>query len=103
MVLEKTVELICYGGCPNADLARANLRAALVAAGREVIWMHWDLFADWTPEHLRRHGSPTVLVDGRDVMDGDAGGAAMACRADGAPSVAAILEKLEGRADELEG
>ncbi len=101
MVLEKTVELICYQGCPNANVARANLRAALVAAGRAVIWMQWDLLADWTPEHLRRHGSPTVLVDGRDVMGGDAGGAAMACRADGAPSVAAILEKLGGLAEEL--
>ncbi len=96
MVEKQTVELICYEGCPNASLARANLRAALVAAGREVIWMQWDLLAAWTPEHLRRHGSPTVLVNGRDVMGKDAGGAAMACRTDGAPSVASILEKLEG-------
>ena len=103
MVEKQTVELICYEGCPNLSLARANLRAALVAAGREVTWMHWDLLATWTPEHLRRYGSPTVLVDGRDVMGEDAGGAAMACRVDGAPSVAAILEKLEGQAEELEG
>ena len=99
---KQSVELICFEGCPNASLARDNLRAALASAGREVIWMQWDLLADWTPEHLRRHGSPTVLVDGRDVMGEAAGSAAMACRTDGAPSVAAILEKLEGQADELE-
>ena len=103
MAEKQTVELICYQGCPNADVARANLRAALVAAGREVIWMQWDPLAYWTPEHLRRHGSPTVLVDGRDVMGGGAGGAALAGRADGAPSVSAILEKLGGQAEELEG
>ena len=99
MAEKQNVELIVFEGCPNASLARANLRAALVSAGREVIWMQWDLLADWTPEHLRRHGSPTVLVNGRDVMGEDAGGAAMACRADGAPSVALILEKLEVQED----
>ncbi len=54
MAEKQTVELICFEGCPNLSLARANLRAALVAAGREVIWVHWDLLATWTPEHLRR-------------------------------------------------
>lgn len=100
---KQSVELIFFEGCPNASLARDNLRAALVSAGREVIWMQWDLLADWTPEHLHRHGSPTVLVDGRDLTGGDAGGTAKPCRADGAPSVASILEKLEEPAEELEG
>ncbi len=93
---KQTVELIVFEGCPNESLARANLRAALVSAGRELTWMQWDLLADWTPKHLRRYGSPTVLVDGRDVTGKDTGGAAMPCRGDGAPSVASILEKLEG-------
>ena len=44
--------------------------------------------------HFRRYGSPTVLIDGQDVTGEGAGAAAMACRADGAPSVALIAERL---------
>ena len=101
---EERVEFIYFEGCPNTSLARDNLRAALCSAGHELTWTKWDLLADSTPEHLRRYGSPTVLVDGRDVTGGDGGGTAKpSCRADGAPSVAAILEKLEELAEELEG
>ncbi len=100
---KRRVELIYFEGCPNVSLARDNLRTALVAAGREWTWTKWDLLADSTPEHLRRYGSPTVLVDGRDVTGGDAGGAARPCRVDGAPSVTAILEQLEERPEKLSG
>jgi hypothetical protein len=48
-----------------------------------------------TPKHLRQHGSPTILIDGRDVTGDPAGAAAMACRVDGVPSVALIIEKLK--------
>ena len=47
-----------------------------------------------TPEDFHRYGSPTVLIDGKDVT-GDGPGNAMACRADGAPSVDIIAEKLQ--------
>lgn len=91
---EKTIDLVYFDGCPNAERARENLRAALQASGRPVEWSEWDLTAEATPEELRQHGSPTVLVDGRDVTGGGAEAVAMACRADGAPSVDAIRERL---------
>ncbi len=91
------VELIFFEGCPNTSVARDNLRVALVSAGCEPTWTAWNLYAESTPERLRRYGSPTVLVDGRDVTGEDAGGSAIACRADGAPSVESILEKLGRR------
>ena len=50
--------------------------------------------AETTPERFRRHGSPTVLVDGSDVTGEGAEVAAMACRADGAPSVETITDSL---------
>lgn len=86
------IDLVYFDGCPNADQARANLRAALDGGS----WREWDLSSADTPERFRRFGSPTVLVDGRDVTGkGDTENpGAMACRADGAPSPDLIREKL---------
>ncbi len=75
-------------------LARDNLRSALESAGEDITWTEWDLGSDSTPKELRSHGSPTVLIGGRDITGNTAGAAAMSCRADGVPSAALILEKL---------
>lgn len=95
----RSIDLVYFDGCPNADRARENLRAALEATGRAPEWSEWNLAAESTPERYRRHGSPTVLVDGEDVSGEGAHADAMACRADGAPSVAAIRARLEGPGD----
>lgn len=91
---DKTIDLVYFEGCPNAERARDNLRAALREAGRQPEWAEWELASEATPEQYRRHGSPTVLVDGEDVTGGGGDAVAMACRADGAPSVATILDRL---------
>lgn len=87
---KKTIELVYFDGCPNVARARANLRTALRESGHSIEWSEWDLTSDTTPEEYRRHGSPTVLVDGEDVTGDGAEAISMACRSDGAPSVAAI-------------
>lgn len=86
----RTIELVYFDGCPNADKTRANLRAALGPDS----WKEWNLSSPETPERFRRHGSPTVLVDGQDITGEAGGNAAMACRADGAPSPKLIREVL---------
>ena len=89
------IELIYFEGCPHTVQARENIRnAAAEVLGHEIEWSEWDLMAASTPDDLKRHGSPTVLIDGRDVTGDDSGNDAMACRADGAPSVAAIAARL---------
>ncbi|MCH1571879.1 MAG: hypothetical protein L7S64_11095 [Longimicrobiales bacterium] len=88
------IDLVYFEGCPNATKARENLRAAIEQTGTQLAWSEWDLMADTTPERFRKHGSPTVLVDGRDVTGEGAEATAMACRSDGAPSVALIAESL---------
>ena len=88
------IELVYFDGCPNAPQARENIRAAVEASGKLLEWSEWDLAAESTPESFRRYGSPTVLIDGEDVSGEGAHTAAMACRADGAPSVCSIAEKL---------
>ena len=88
------IELIYFDGCPNASQARDNLREALEASNQAVTWLEWDLREESTPTDLRRFGSPTVLVDGEDVTGESVGAAALACRADGVPSVAAIAARI---------
>jgi hypothetical protein len=91
---KRRIELVFFEGCPNVGQARENLRSALRSAGEGLTWTEWDLLSDATPKHLTAHGSPTVLVDGRDVTGDTTGASAMACRTDGVPSAALILERL---------
>ncbi|MDT8369084.1 MAG: hypothetical protein RQ745_07740 [Longimicrobiales bacterium] len=92
-----TIELVHFDGCPNADQARENLRAVV----GEGAWREWNLSSESTPERYRRFGSPTVLIAGEDVTaSGDAAGSAetsgaMACRAEGAPSISVIRDAVE--------
>jgi hypothetical protein len=90
-----SVDVVFFHGCPNVHRARENLRIALGQLGRAAVWSEWDVMSGSTPERFRRYGSPTVLVDGRDVTGDDLGAAAPACRADGAPSAEMILRSLE--------
>jgi hypothetical protein len=88
------IDLVYFEGCPHAILARENLRTAVEALGFGWTWSEWDLMSESTPQQFRRHGSPTVLVEGRDVTGEGHGAVAMACRADGAPSVEVITAAL---------
>ncbi|TSD94895.1 alkylmercury lyase [Skermania sp. ID1734] len=67
------IELLTSPGCPNADPARRVITEALTTLGID------------TPilDQVGRFRSPTVLVDGIDVMSPDAGPATGdACRLD---------------------
>ena len=93
-MIRKTIDLVYFEGCPNVERARENLRSALEAVAARAHWNEWDLASEATPERYHGHGSPTVLVDGRDVTGDGVGTVAMACRSDGVPSVSAIAESL---------
>ena len=69
------VELIYDADCPNVESARAALRKALSAVGAREEWLEWNRGSPEAPESLRRFGSPTVLVNGRDVGGDDGSGA----------------------------
>ena len=87
------VELIYFAGCPNVESARANIRAALSAKDLTPEWREWDQMDAGAPARVKQYGSPTVLVDDKDVTGAESV-AAMACRASGAPSVEQILLAL---------
>lgn len=96
------VELVYFPGCPHADAARAAVREALAAQGDTAEWREWNRDDPRTPERLRRFGSPTVLVDGRDVSSAAADGDCCRLYVNGgrlrpAPAVESIRAALQGR------
>ncbi len=95
-----TVELLYERDCPNVGEARANLRRALTGAGLPASWTERELSAAAVRSPLRAFGSPTVLVNGRDVA-GAAPGDAACCRVyevaggrSGAPPAELIVRAL---------
>lgn len=98
-----TVELIYFNGCPNIGLARERLLRAFAASGITPHWQEWERNDPASPAHARAYGSPTVLVNGRDVAglepgSDDAGACRVYSHAPGvlerAPAVTLIAEAL---------
>jgi hypothetical protein len=73
------VELIYDADCPNVQTARTQLLRAFGIVGVDAVWTEWDRASEGSPEHVRRYGSPTILVDGEDVVPEDPA-AASCCR-----------------------
>lgn len=91
------VDFIYDDDCPNAEAARANLRTALVEVGLPASWSEHRIGDPAVPERARGYGSPTILVDGRDVA-GVEPSAEQCCRvyagAGGVPPVNLIVRAL---------
>jgi hypothetical protein len=64
------IELIYDTDCPNAEAARSQLRLALAQTEQALEWEEWERSDAAAPPYVRRYGSPTILVDGRDVAGG---------------------------------
>jgi hypothetical protein len=62
-----TVDLVYAADCPNVPLARANLLLAFARAGVKPKWSEHRIGDPEAPAHTRGYGSPTILIDGRDV------------------------------------
>lgn len=75
----RTADLIYFPGCPNLEEARAQLGRAFAEARLTPDWVEYQTDDPALPEHARGFGSPTILIDGRDVT-GASGGSAEACR-----------------------
>ena len=72
------IDILYVPDCPNRAAARSRVAAALDDAGvtAEVREVEVATVAD--AARLGMHGSPTILVDGRDPFDGPE--ASMSCR-----------------------
>jgi hypothetical protein len=82
MSAQPRVELLWWPECPSHDRALADLRAALVELGLDpdtVRVVRIDSEEDAARERFA--GSPTIRVDGEDLLSPDAGApAALTCR-----------------------
>lgn len=101
MVSKHTIELIYDSDCPNVDAARTQLRLALSEANLGLPWQEWCTDDPLIPPHAFGYGSPTVLVNGKDVAGSKADLKARACRVyagnerlSGVPSVKSIVAAL---------
>ena len=74
------VELIYDADCPNVTETRTRLVEAFAAAGLAPQWQEWRRGNQDSPEYTRRFGSPTILVDGRDISSTTAMDGSGACR-----------------------
>ena len=61
------IDMVFDRDCPNVERTRSMIRSALGEVGADVDWTEWDRDDPATPADLRDYGSPTVLVNGRDV------------------------------------
>ena len=102
--MSRKVELITDPECPNVEAAREQLRQAFAAVGESPSWDEWDLQAADVPAHAKLYGSPTVLVNGRDVVGEATESDANCCRVyegkngrfQGVPSLEEIVDALKG-------
>ena len=96
------VEFIYDSDCPNIRHARKALLSAYSEAGRQPSWQEWDRKSPDSPAYARQYGSPTVLVNGRDVAGAAPGEGSDSCRIydhapgglGGVPPVQAIASAL---------
>ena len=96
------VTLRYLDGCPNAGVARTRLAEALRRVGIDPAAITMEEVS--TPEDAERlgfHGSPTILIDGRDRFADEDGPAGLSCRIyqtetgpQGSPSVAQLEQAL---------
>lgn len=95
------VEFVYEQTCPFVRDARRQLIKGFRAAGVTPRWSEWEVSDPSAPQHLRRLGSPTILVDGRDITGTPRDEAERCCRLytlnneqHGVPPLAMIVSAL---------
>jgi mercuric ion transport protein len=96
------IEFLYFTGCPNVPVARQRLALALSLAKLPEEWVEWNLHDPDSPKRVRQFGSPTILVDGRDIALAQGGTTPDTCRVyrhpdgtlEGAPALRDILAAL---------
>jgi hypothetical protein len=95
------IEVLTVPDCPNGPAARQRLDEA-VAGRNDVTVEHRVISTRAEAAHRGMHGSPTVLIDGRDPFAAPGTAASLSCRlyrdgtgrVQGAPSAAQLSAAL---------
>ncbi len=61
------IELIFDADCPNVPQAREVLLRALKKLDMDCLWQEWERSDSACPGYARSYGSPTILVNEKDV------------------------------------
>ena len=79
--MTRLIQFLSFDGCPLAEGTLKRLNDAIELAGLTGLCRveHVDIMAPETPEALRRWGSPTILMDEKELT-GQAPGDAAGCR-----------------------
>ncbi len=89
------VRIVYRRDCPCIAAARANVEAALALLGKPSTAVELvPLDSEHEAHRESVHGSPTVLIDGRDPFAPGDAATTLACRPDGAPTLRQLLEAL---------
>lgn len=75
-----TVELIYDLNCPNFRKAREHLLHAFSEMGIQPKWREWNRLSPESPAYTQSYGSPTILIDGVDVVEANSSSAPDSCR-----------------------
>lgn len=92
------IQFLSFEGCPLASAAKTALELALDTCGMDRGGYEFiDVLDPETPANLAIWGSPTILVNGKDVT-GNSGGDGVACRIydtpDQVPTAEAIIAAI---------
>jgi hypothetical protein len=74
------VELIYDADCPNVLSARSRLIEAFTRTGISARWREWERSSPDAPDYARAYGSPTILVEGKDIAGVAPSAGVRACR-----------------------
>ena len=99
------VELLTVPECPNRTIALSRLHEALDRAGIEGVTLVERIIDDPAAAAAAgMHGSPTILIEGRDLFESDSANGSVSCRlyrtaegTSGAPTVEELVDALGGR------
>ena len=93
--MKKVIQFLSFDACPLAGQAIENLENALGQDGleRRFTVQRVNVLDPGTDERLRRWGSPTFLLDGRDLFGAEPADGP-GCRVYGAPGGVPSIEQL---------
>lgn len=63
------VEIIYDHDCPNVGEAKKRLKEAFVRLKLDQEWQEWERSDKKAPSYVLQYGSPTILVNGRDIFE----------------------------------
>jgi len=101
------VEFIYEKNCPNVELTRSKLLQAFSKLNIKPHWQEWEINDNDAPAYVRRYGSPTILINGKDVDESSNLNNPLQCRLyaqsdnsiSGVPPIGSIMNAIKATTD----